>query len=531
MLHFSSPHFWQQPNAVSIVAVANRRREKQSANEKCASRALPTERELMIDRSETRGTVRKHQGILRISAVGVAGLLSILMLTAVAPPIIADQSDRAVVNAPVTLLTAPISGEIDSLTALPGHDVRDGDTLAQISNPRLDRWTLISLQEKASDARQKLDATRSKYDSDVNYVSSLDGELADQTNQLKGQFQSQIEELRARVAQSNAATSEKKALVDRQSNMVTRNAASMDMLRPTTQQYAAAMHGADAEVAKLNQKTAQLNALSKGIYIGDELVALNNLAQKRRDIDLDAKRMKIEERQQIAVLADLEQLIDAEQKRLATLADAKVLARGQGKVLTVGAAMGRHVSAGDTISSVINCDKPFVVAIFSYRQGQSMTPGTRVRIDGSSLRSGLVTAVMPKTSDKTDERFAVPFPQTERRELYAIITPDAPSDGGPVRQAATAEASACPVGQWVTVTRENGVVPSMSVTWRRLGHFVASWIRDDAGTVNAAQSTSSDADARRAGIARLQDAFRDSQAQQPTADENGSPGTRTLVSR
>jgi multidrug resistance efflux pump len=477
-----------------------------------------------------------------MSAIGVAGLLSALMLTAVAPPIVADQSDRAVVNAPVTLLTAPISGEIGLLAVLPGRDVRDGDTLAQISNPRVDRGTLITLQEKASDARQKLDATRAKHESDLSYVSSLDDELANQTNQLKAQFESQIEELRARVAQSNAMSGEKKALVDRQSNMVTRNAASMDMLRPTTQQYAAAMHGADAEVAKLNQKMAQLDALSKGIYVGDELVALNNLAQKRRDIDLDARRMKIEEKQQSVVLADLENLIDAEQARLATLADADVLARGHGKVLTVGAAMGRHVSAGDTISSIVDCDKRFVVAIFSYRQGQSMMPGTRVRIDGSSLRSGVVSAVLPKTSDKVDERFAVPFPQTERRELYAIITPDETSgDGAPAQQAGTASASACPVGQWVTVTRENGVVPSMSVTWHRLGHFVASWIGEDAGKTNTAktdaantdtaQNLSLDADTRRAGIAGLQDVFRASEPQKPKADADGSPETRTLVSR
>ena len=183
----------------------------------------------------------------------------------------------------------------------------------------------------------------------------------------------------------------------------------------------AALYNADAETAKLNQKIAQFGALNRGVYVGDELVALNNLAQKRRDIDLDAKRMEIEEKQQSAVLADLENLIDLEQKRLATLAGADVLSRGRGKVLTIGAALGRHVSAGDTISSIVDCDKRFVVAIFSYRQGQSMMPGTRVRIDGSSFRSGIVSAVLPKTSDKVDERFAVPFPQTPQGPASMIL--------------------------------------------------------------------------------------------------------------
>jgi multidrug resistance efflux pump len=510
-----------------------------------------TERELMIDRFENgaiphastaeararhetgRGTARRrHPAILRVSAFGVAGLLSALMVTAVAPPIIADQSDRAVVNAPVTLLTAPIGGEIDALSALPGSDVRDGDRLAQIRNARVDRGTLISLEEKSSDARQKLDATRAKRDSDRAYVASLDTELANQTEQLKALFESQIEELRARVAQSNAMSSEKKALVERQSNMVTRNAASVEMVRPTAQQYAAAQHNVDAETAKLSQKIAQLGALKRSVYVGDELVALNNLAQKRRDIDLDAKRMEIEERQQSAVLADLERLIDAEQKRLASLTAADVLSRGQGKVLTIGAAMGRHVNAGDTISSIVDCDKRFVVAIFSYRQGQSMMPGTRVRIDGSSFRSGVVSAVLPKTSDKVDERFAVPFPQTERRELYAIITPDGTNEhGAPTLEIATSDAAACPVGQWVTVTRDNGVVPSMSVTWRRLGHFVASWIHDSPRNIDTAQTPSLDAEADRAGTARQRPAFAPSAPEQLRSEEDRLPGTRTLVSQ
>lgn len=501
--------------------------EPEADPEEALFRAPPTERELMNNPPSG----RRHPAILRVSAIGVAGLLSALMVTAAVPPIVADQSDRAVVNAPVTLLTAPIGGEINALTALPGSDVRDGDRLAQISNPRVDRGTLIMLEEKSSDARQKLDATRAKGDSDRAYVASLDVELASQTQQLKIQFQSQIEELRARVAQSNAQSGEKKALVDRQSNMVTRNAASMDMLRPTTQQFSAALHNAQAESSKLNQKIAQLDALSKGIYVGDELVALNNLAQKRRDIDLDAKRMEIEERQQSAVLGDLERLIDAEQKRLASLAGADVFSRGSGKVLTIGAAIGRHVSAGDTISSVVDCDKRFVVAIFSYRQGQNMMPGTRVRIDGSTFRAGIVSAVLPKTSDKVDERFAVPFPQTERRELYAIITPDGVSEPGPpVQEAKTSVNPACPIGQWVTVTRDNGIVPSMSVTWRRFGNLLASWSHDDGHNTETAQHPVDD-DTRRAGMARLQDASHSPALPAAQPDENWWSRTRAPVSR
>jgi DNA repair exonuclease SbcCD ATPase subunit len=115
----------------------------------------------------------------------------------------------------------------------------------------------------------------------------MDTEIENQIEQLKAQFQSQIVELRARVAQSESLSAEKRALVDRQSDMVARDAASTYMLRPTTQQYSAALHNADAENAKLNQKIAQLDALGRGVYVGDDLIAIGTLVQKRRDIDLD----------------------------------------------------------------------------------------------------------------------------------------------------------------------------------------------------------------------------------------------------
>jgi len=491
-----------------------------------------------VDRSSAKKTqpaklpgANRHPKILRASSLVVAGVLSLLLVNAVVPPIVADQSDRAVVDAPITLLTAPIEGEIDSLTISPGHAVDAGDSVARISNVRLDRGTLISLEEKAAEAREKLASAVANKNSDRVYLKSLDSEIANQIEQLKAQFQTQIVELRARVAESDSQSAEKKALVERQSDMVSRDAASVYMLKPTTHQYSAALHNADAESAKLNQKIAQLDALGKGIYVGDDLIAIGTLVQKRRDIDLDEKRMEIEEKELSAVLQDHQRLIDVEQKRLDTLAEANVRVTTAGNILNVGAGPGRHVNAGDTLASLVDCDKSFVVAIFSYRQGQSMKVGTRVRVDGASFHSGIVTAVLPKTSDKIDDRFAVPFPQTERRELYAIIAPDGQTDG-----AAHAEYTAqheqltpCTVGQWVTVTKDDGIVPSMSVTWRRLETLMTSR-RNKKGPLQPADDIERKPET---GFAMLAAAFRSaSQAgYQPPDLADWLPRIDTVVSR
>jgi septal ring factor EnvC (AmiA/AmiB activator) len=117
----------------------------------------------------------------------------------------------------------------------------------------LDRGTLISLQEKAGEAREKLASAVANKNSDRVYLKSLDSEIANQFEQLKAQLQSQIVELRAQVAESDSKSAEKKALVERQSDRVSRDAASVYMRKPTTHQYSAALHNADAENAKLNQ--------------------------------------------------------------------------------------------------------------------------------------------------------------------------------------------------------------------------------------------------------------------------------------
>jgi hypothetical protein len=190
------------------------------------------------------------------------------------------------------------------------------------------------------------------------------------------------------------------------------------------------------------------------------------------------------------------------------------------------------VNAGDTLASLVDCDKRFVVAIFSYRQGQSMKVGTTVRVDGASFGSGIVTAVLPKTSDKIDDRFAIPFPQTERRELYAIIAPDNRTDSTVHPEVASqrGEPTSCNVGQWVTVTKDDGIIPSMSVTWRRFETLMTSW-SNKKGPLPLDEGNETK---RETGFAMLAAAFR-SAAQavpQSTADLEGwMPRMDSVVSR
>jgi len=79
-----------------------------------------------------------------------------------------------------------------------------------------------------------------------------------------------------------------------------------------------------------------------------------------------------------------------------------------------------------------------------------------------------------------------------------------------------------PVASGVTVTRDNGMVPSMSVTWRRLGHIGCGHGFMTTRQYRRAQNPSLDADTRRAGLARLQ-TLSFAAAAELTADEGWLP--------
>lgn len=421
------------------------------------------------------GQKPSHTRIVRISAYSVASVLALLMTTATLPPLLADQSDRAVINAPISLLTAPIAGEMTNVFTAIGQHLGAGAPVAHIQNARIDRTTLIILDGKVDELRGSLLAARQKKESDLAYVTALDTEIRRQVEQTVAKLDGEVAEARARVGSADAEGQSTKAVVDRQQAMVDRNTASLDLLRPTQHKLEAARFDKDAETAKLNQKLSELGAVKKSVFVGNQSNSLAVLTQKRRDLAFDAQRLAIEEVQLTASLKAQETLLVAERKRLDSLADAEMRATNGGVVLGLGVAKGRHVNPGDSVATLVDCEQAFAVGIFSYRQAQELEVGTPVRISatgGTIPQRGWVSEILPKTSDKTDQQYAVPFPQTERREMYVLVSLDrdsVPDDAETAPPAQTSRRTTpCSVGQWVTITRENGWVPSASVAWKAM---------------------------------------------------------------
>ena len=142
----------------------------------------------------------------RALALTVATVLAMLLLTSALPPLVADQSDRAIVNAPVTLITSPIAGDVKSLTPRAGERLAANAPIAEIVNSRVDRSTLVVLEGELSDTSAKIYAIRAKIGSDDRYVAAISAVIAATKTAIEARYAQQIAELQGELSAASAAS-------------------------------------------------------------------------------------------------------------------------------------------------------------------------------------------------------------------------------------------------------------------------------------------------------------------------------------
>lgn len=430
-----------------------------------------------VGHSRPDATTRLHHRIIVLGTYLVGLIVAVLAITAALPPIVGDETDRAVLDAPVTFLTTPISGEVAGVTPA-AHADGGGPLNVLVHNTRVDRTTLMNFESKIADLENRHAVSLAREAADRRYVAALDGDIAGQKDQLAKEYETRADALRNQVQSAQANVDEKQALHERQVTLMQRAVISKDMMKPMNTQVSGAAALKAAAEAQLAGTSTALHGIERNVFAGDGMIGIETLVQKRRDVAFDADKERINARQTEVELAEAKRLVAEERARLASLTIANLAAQRDLDVLHVGVAPGRHVNAGDALATMVNCKTLFAVAIFSYRQASDLTVGTRMTISGPGMDQpigGTVQNIIPKSDNKTDELYAVAFPQTERREMYVIVQPDDVNALRP-HNGVQGAGGACPVGEWVTVARDGGWVPSSSILWHRLSRTVASLV-------------------------------------------------------
>ncbi|MBX9749161.1 MAG: hypothetical protein K5Q68_06045 [Roseococcus sp.] len=408
---------------------------------------------------------------LRGVTYGGAILLAGSLLLASLPPILSDTSTRAVVNAPIVLVTAPIDGELDKLLAEPGDPVAHGEVMARMRNDRLDRSTLIGLENQTQGTRISLQGLRERIEVLSNWLDSLDRNIAVQRGFALNVATEVEREARAKAASAAATLAEMSTLVARQRRLLEAGVVSREVLQIALLRERAAQEDLLATQAALARREAERRSIELGSYAGDTQGALGSLIERRRDASLELSRLRVDEAQLTNNLNALSAQTASETARLARLLDAEVASPSAGHVLRAFASPGQRLNAGDTIAGTVECRSAFVVGIFSVRQAHRLAVGSRVLVDAEGwheTRFGHVRQVLPRTTDRVDTGYAVPFPPMERREMYVLIDLE---DARPTRGARDARgrpAVPCDIGRWVHVEIEGGMVSGFASAALRL---------------------------------------------------------------
>lgn len=392
---------------------------------------------------------------MRVFSYSVAGVLGLLMISSTLKPILGDSSERALIDAPLHLVTAPIKGVVEDVSVAPGDTITVGTALAIVRNGALDKSKLIELDVKISDLENDVTSQRRAIAGGEAEQRAIEQEIENQRAALIAQYANDVAMATAGVAKAEAEQAVVQTALDREERLREKGLLSAAKTGKAESVEAAASEWARAS-SELEAARDRLEAARNGIYMGDAAGPVNGLvaelrARRRANdalvIDLAGMNDKV---------ADLKRTREEEAERVARLSNQAVLSPIDGTVIGVGSSNGTTVSDGDAIATAVDCKKAFVVAIFSERKADDLHPGAAVTVQAEGWDepvSGRVRQLVPRTTSIDDAGLAVPLPPTERRELYAYVDF--------VRAGVAPEHGLCEVGKWVSVSL--GAEPPMSL--------------------------------------------------------------------
>ncbi|MDL2409843.1 HlyD family efflux transporter periplasmic adaptor subunit [Rhizobium calliandrae] len=382
---------------------------------------------------------QNNGGSVRLASYAVLGVIGTVFASSAFPPFFTSTSSRAVINAPLVPLTTPISGKVMSLVS--------GDQIT-VENDRVDNSTLIGLKVQLGALRDELVQKNGIVADYAQRVKDLENDLSGQQAALLVRTDADLKAAQAALEMVTYSSRIAKAEAARKLKLMAQGiaAGSKDEIADTVRLEDAKLGAAGLSVAKLK---AEVDFARQGIYVGADLQSLQNLQQEIRTHKADLLQIKMQIATMHSKEAELSSLVATEGERVERLARADLRIPQTSQLYKPVAASGREVTAGDTLAEMLDCRDAFVVAIFSERQAQALAVGSKVQVNADGwthVEDGTITRLVPRTTDRVDLDYAVPFPPTERRELYVYIRLTEPD------QAVFRDSQFCSVGTWVDVT-------------------------------------------------------------------------------
>ncbi len=358
-------------------------------------------------------------------------LLALILVLGAGFIIVGEQltgaSARAVVNARLTTLRAPIAGEI-SLTELTlGTKVADGEYLGRIVDPLVDAIRLDDLNLERSVAQ----VARARLTEQVSAINDTLDILTDRATRYRvertRQLEAEIQATQSRVAAAQARVEEASAILERAKQLTSRGVTTEAALDQAQANAHVAARVLDQTRSEGHILEIQLEAAKAGVFLGDSYNDAPYSEQRAEELHLRRRELESQLQETNARISALIDRINFERRRVSRLGEAAIKANVNGQLWELLAADGEQVQRGQDILRIVDCASTIATLSVSESVYNRLQIGdtAKFRINGETVVfSGTVARLAGSGAETIYSNLAV-APSERHLEGYdvAMIVP------------------------------------------------------------------------------------------------------------
>jgi len=305
-----------------------------------------------------------------------------LLITALAIVInfFTARSRDAVINATPIVLRSPVTGTLESLNVGTGVEVRPGQTLAIIVNPRASRDALSALETDLETARGRLQELRTRRDLRRKLVDRLSQDARQQRNLEVARDQGDRDNLGFALDRARKELAFAQRETRRQEELFRAGAVAanvVDRARTTELQRAREVRGLKAQLAG---QAAVLEASR------NELTLRNNRSNSDPVVRLQEATIALENaegdgRTQAFQVSGLEQQVAVARKEWQERSSARLVSPRKAVIWQLGAQRGDSVDAMQSVIQMIDCSQRWLTTTVAENDLNRIQLGSKARIE------------------------------------------------------------------------------------------------------------------------------------------------------
>ncbi len=372
-----------------------------------------------------RGRRRRQRGALVPKLAGYVLLAFVLwlMVATLVEPLMSSQATRAVLQAPVGIVTSPINGVVTQMAVRSRDAVAPGTLVATVRNPTVSQEILTTLTTQRLGLQSQLAQLGNQYKSDNQEMRSI-GQQAQVTRQasLAQTWDAwEIAQRQRDVAHSMVAEQENKVRTNEA--LLKEGAISEQVMNAAEAQLSTARAAAAVAEQAFAGQAQTVASAGQGAFVGTGGNSMfQTLASRREALRNSTDRARQDGTAIYKQLKEISQLEEEERRRVEKLAAYEVKATQPGMVHTVLTPEGAYVTAGASLVRVTDCSRIGVVAVFPARLAKRLSVGSMldVKVAENVAVPARVEQLLPVASDALQSTYSVPFPFAEQGSIYAV---------------------------------------------------------------------------------------------------------------